>query len=172
MGQGEEGVTHFQLEKMWSRTNFKHFWRGGASHKNPNEFLSCQPAVIPGMESVSQDLLNMATEKQIGRYSYHRRCMADSTVIYKIHTSLCPSDLKALLPTHYITRCATRSSPSIPAHALKVPIYKNLLCWQRSFIPTAVKFWNGLPDNIFGQTFSIQSFQTWAHRHVAWLTLF
>ncbi len=52
---------------------------------------------------------------------HQRRQVAAATVLYKMHTILFPPDLKALLPQPYVVRRATRSSLSMPFHALAVP---------------------------------------------------
>ena len=45
---------------------------------------------------------------------HQRHRVAAATVLYKMHTCLCPPDLKAFLPQPYVVRRATRSSLSMP----------------------------------------------------------
>ena len=80
---------------------------------------------------------------------HHRRLVAAATVLYKMHTSQCPADLRGLLPPPFVRRRTTRSSVSMPEHALSLPGSKTY-CLDRSFIHTAVPLWNSLPDSIVG----------------------
>ena len=97
----------------------------------------------------------------------HRRQVAAVTVLFKMQTSHCPVDLSALLPPPYIRRRATRSSVSMPDHALSLPVARTR-CLDRSFIHSAVPLWNSLPDTVVGNitTAGIQSFKCWAHKYL------
>ena len=97
----------------------------------------------------------------------HRRQVAAVTVLFKMQTSHCPEDLSALLPPPYIRRRATRSSVSMPDHALSLPVARTR-CLDRSFIHTAVPLWNSLPDTVVGNitTAGIQSFKCRAHKYL------
>ena len=98
---------------------------------------------------------------------HHRRQVAAMTVLYKMHTSQCPSDLKMMLPQPYIIRRTTRSSTSMPSHALTEPKSRTHST-GRSFIHTAVTIWNSLPDNIVGviKENGAQSFKKRVHNHL------
>ncbi|CAJ1068980.1 uncharacterized protein LOC120488729 [Xyrichtys novacula] len=77
----------------------------------------------------------------------HRRTVAATTVLYKMHTSNCPVDLKALLPqAHTVGRITWRV---LPSHALKVPKSKTN-CLDRSFLHSAITTWNSLPPAVVG----------------------
>ena len=98
---------------------------------------------------------------------HQRRQVAAATVLYKMHTRLCPTDLKALLPHPYVVKRATRSSLSMPCHALTVPVSRTLST-GRTFIHNAVHVWNSLPDNVVGTISDngAQSFKRRVHKHL------
>ena len=98
----------------------------------------------------------------------HRRQVAAMTVLYKMHTSQCPSALKMMLPQPYIIRRTTRSSMSMPSHALTEPKSRTHSTGRRSFIRTAVTVWNSLPENIVGviNENGAQSFKKRVHKHL------
>ena len=77
----------------------------------------------------------------------HSRQVAAASALYKMHTSLCPADLKALLPPPYVRRRATRTSLCMPDHVLLVPA-ANTFCLDRRFIHTAASVWNCLIDAV------------------------
>ena len=52
----------------------------------------------------------------------HRRKVAATTLLYKIRTCHCPADLRAMLPPSYVMRRTTRTSLSMPNHALSLPV--------------------------------------------------
>ena len=97
----------------------------------------------------------------------HRRQVAATTVLYKMHTSQCPSDLKAMLPQPYTIRRATRASTSMPSHALSEPKSRTHST-GRSFIHAAVNVWNRLPENIVGviNNNGVQSFKKRVHQNL------
>ena len=78
---------------------------------------------------------------------HQRRQVAAVAVLYKMHTSKCPIDLRALLPQPFVVRRVTRFSLSMPCHALAVPVSRTVST-GRTFIHTAVHVWNSLPDNV------------------------
>ncbi|KAI8486969.1 hypothetical protein Bbelb_352290 [Branchiostoma belcheri] len=80
----------------------------------------------------------------------HRRQVAAVSLIYKMHMSTCPPDLKKMLPQPYTIRRTTRSSLSTGKHALTVPVSRPHAT-DRTFIHTAVDIWNSLPDNVVGR---------------------
>jgi len=98
---------------------------------------------------------------------HQRRQVAAATVLYKMHTSLCPPDLKALLPKPFLVRRATRSSLSMPCHALTVPVSRTIST-GRTFIHTAVRVWNSLPDKVVGDIYDngAPSFKSRVHKHL------
>ena len=98
---------------------------------------------------------------------HQRRQVAAATVLYKMHTSLCPPDLKALLPQPYVVRRATRSSVSMPCHALTIPSSRTVSS-GRTFIHAAVQVWNSLPDEVVGDIhdIGIQSFKSRVYKHL------
>ena len=97
----------------------------------------------------------------------HRRQVAATAVIYKMHTSLCPPDLKRMLPQPYVIRRATRTSLSMPSHALTEPVSRTYST-GRTFIHTAVQTWNSLPDSVVGEISDngFQSFKCRVHQHL------
>ncbi|XP_072015675.1 uncharacterized protein [Amphiura filiformis] len=101
---------------------------------------------------------------------HHRRQVAAASVLYKMHTSLCPLDLKALLPKHYVIRRAIRTSLSMPSHALTEPVSRTLST-GRTFVHVAVHVWNGLPDSVVGEItdYGAQSFMCRVHQHLSGL---
>ena len=98
---------------------------------------------------------------------HHRRKVAAATVIYKMHTTLCPIDLKGMLPPPYTLRRSTRSSLSMPSHALVKPTSRTHST-GRSFLHTGTTLWNSLPENIVGQIddTGVQSFKSRVHKHL------
>ena len=98
---------------------------------------------------------------------HHRRQVAGAVVLYKMQTSLCPEDLKKMVPPPYRIRRATRSSLSTPSHALQKPISRTYST-GRSFLHAAVTVWNNLPENIVGTISDngTQSFKSRVHKHL------
>ena len=77
----------------------------------------------------------------------HRWQIAALSVLYKMHTRHCPTDLYTLLPPPQKRIRVTRASTSMPDHALTVPDARtNSL--DRGFIHSTVSIWNSLPDAI------------------------
>ena len=104
---------------------------------------------------------------------YHRRRVAATIVLCKMHTSHCPADLKRLLPPPLLftppfqIRRMTRSSLSMPSHALE-EAKSRTQSTGRSFSHVAVKMWNSLPETIVSQINDkgAQSFKTRTHKHL------
>ena len=99
---------------------------------------------------------------------HQRRQVAAATVLYKMHTSSwCPPDLKTLLPKPFLVRKATRSSLSMPCHALAVPVSRTISA-GRTFIHTAARVWNGLSDKVVGDIYDngAPSFKSRVHKHI------
>ena len=80
---------------------------------------------------------------------HERRQVAAATVLYEMHTSVCPTDLRAPLPQPYVVRRASRSSLSMPCHALAVPV-STTVSTGRTFIHMAVHVWDSLPNDVVG----------------------
>ena len=97
----------------------------------------------------------------------HRRQVAAAVVMYKMHTSKCPVDLKRLLPPPYQIRRMTRSSLSMPSHALE-ELKSRTHSTGRSFTHAAVTIWNSLPENIVGviSDSGAQSFKSRTHKYL------
>ena len=137
-------------------------------------WANASPTILSQLDNIQKKALkiigvNEATARsQLNITSLlHRRQVAAATVLYKMHTTNCPQDLAALLPTPYVQRRATRSSVSMPVHALSLPTARTL-CLDRSFIHTAVPLWNSLPDDVVGNISEdgIQAFKCRVHRHL------
>ena len=79
----------------------------------------------------------------------HRQQVAAPTVLYRMHTSHWPADLRAMLPQRSVTRRVTRTNVSMPFHAQSILI-TNTNTLNRSFINTAVKVRNKLPEDVDG----------------------
>ncbi|XP_072020331.1 uncharacterized protein [Amphiura filiformis] len=96
---------------------------------------------------------------------HHRRQVAAASVLYKMHTSLCPPDLKALLPKPFVIRRASRLS--MPSHALTEPVSRTLSTGI-TFVHVAVHVWNGLPDSVVGEItgYGAQSIKSRVHQHL------
>ena len=94
----------------------------------------------------------------------HRREVAAVTVFYKVYTRHCPIDLYMLRPPPLKRKRVTRSSTSMPDHALTVPDARtNSL--DRSFVHSTVRIWNSLPDAVVGDlsVTGLNSFKGRAH---------
>ena len=95
----------------------------------------------------------------------HRRQVAAACVLYKMHARQCPKDLKEMLPPPLERRRVTRASTSTPDHAVSIPAAKTHQM-DRSFIHTASRVWNSLPDSVV-DTISctgLKSFKSRVHR--------
>ena len=85
----------------------------------------------------------------------------------EMQTSLCLADLRDMLPPPYKVKRATRSSLSMPSHALEEPTSRTHST-GRSFLHTAVSIWNSLPEDIVGLIGDrgAQSFKMRVHKHL------
>ena len=79
----------------------------------------------------------------------HRRQVAAASVLYKMQTQHCPQDLVDMLPPPMERRRVTRFSTSMPDHALTIP-HARTHSLDRSFIHSAVRVWNSLPEKVVG----------------------
>ena len=97
----------------------------------------------------------------------HRRQVAATTLLYKMHTCHCPADLRAMLPPSFVMRRTTRTCLSMPNHALSLPA-ASTTSLDRSFLHTAVRIWNNVPDNVVCdiQDSGIQAFKCHLHKHL------
>ena len=95
----------------------------------------------------------------------HRREVAATTVLYKMHTPSCPVDLKALLPPPHIPGRITRRT--LPSHALEIP-KSNTKCLDRSFLHSAIMTWNSLPPAVVGDItpMGIHTFKKRLNKHL------
>ena len=82
------------------------------------------------------------------------------SVLYKMHAKLCPKDLNEMLLLPLERRRVTRASTSTPDHAVSIPAAKTHQL-DRSFIHTASRIWNSLPDHVVG-TISYMGLQFYA----------
>ena len=96
----------------------------------------------------------------------HRRTIAATTVLYKMHTPSCPVDLKALLTQPYIPGRITRRV--LPSHALEFPGKSKTKCLDRSFLYSAITTWNSLPPAVVGDITSsnIHAFKKRLNKHL------
>ena len=94
----------------------------------------------------------------------HRRQVAAASVLYKMHAKLCPKDLNEMLPLPLERRRVTRASTSASHHAVSIPAAKTYQL-DRSFIHTASKVWNSLPDHVVGtiSQMGLESFKSRVH---------
>ena len=137
-------------------------------------WMSASPTTLGLLDSIQRKALRVigvdeheATSELNISTLHQRRQVAAATVLYKMHTSLCPTDLRSLLPQPYVVRRATRSSMSMPCHALAVPVSRTIST-GRTFIHAAVHVWNSLPDNIVGNITDdgVVSFKSRVYKHL------
>ena len=137
-------------------------------------WMSASPTTLGLLDSIQRKALRIiGTSEEEARSElnisslHQRRQVAAATVLYKMHTSTCPPDLKALLPQPFVVRRATRSSLSMPCHALTVPTSRTVST-GRTFIHTAVQVWNSLPDDVVGNISDngTPSFKIRVNRHL------
>ncbi|XP_060775509.1 uncharacterized protein LOC132885169 [Neoarius graeffei] len=96
----------------------------------------------------------------------HRRQVAATTVLFKMHTRHCPTDLRDMLPPPYPTRRTTCLCTAMPDHALDLPA-SNTRTLDRTFLHTAVRVWNSLPEHVVGPIDTgPQAFKCRVHRHL------
>ena len=95
----------------------------------------------------------------------HRRTVAATTVLYKMHTPNCPADLAALLPQPLTSVRITRRA--LPSHALETP-KSNTKCLDRSFLHSAIRTWNSLPPAVVGDISfnSVHAFKKRLNKHL------
>ena len=137
--------------------------------------MSASPTVLNQLDSIQQKALriigvNQATAcTQLAIPSLqHRRDVAAVTVLYKMHTSHCPRDLQELLPCPYTSGRTTLASSSMPNHALAMPHAKLTSTLDRTFLHSAIRIWNALPDTVVGKikSDSVQSFKQRVNKHM------
>ena len=97
----------------------------------------------------------------------HRRQVAAATVLYKMHNPYCPRDLQDMLPPPYVRRRTTRLCTAMPEHALSPP-GSNTRTLDRTFLHTAVRVWNSLPEHVVDSITDngLQAFKRRVHRHL------
>ena len=137
-------------------------------------WMNASQTILSQLDSIQRKALKIigvdeaiALEKLAITSLHHRRQVAAATVLYKMHTSHSPLDLRAMLPPPYDRRRVIRSSTSIPAHALSLPNAKTYTL-DRSFLHTAIRTWNNLPEAVVGNISDsgVQSFKIQVHKHL------
>ena len=81
---------------------------------------------------------------------HHRRQVAATTALYKMHTSLSPPDLTVRLPKPDVVRPAIRISLALTSHTL-TELVSRTYSTGRTFLHSAVQTCNGLPDSVVGE---------------------
>ena len=135
--------------------------------------MSASPTVLAQLDSIQRKALRIIGVDQVSITSLqHRREVAAATVLYKMHTSRCPTDLKALLPTPYTSRRTTRASTSMPDHALTMPTARTSTL-DRTFLHSATRLWNNLPDTVVGwiESDNVQSFKQRLNKYLMYFGL-
>ena len=138
-------------------------------------WMNASPTKLCQLDNIQKKVLNViwvdratsALLKLTIASLLHIRLVSAVTVLYKMQTCHCPVYLSALLHPPYIRRRTTRTSISMPDHALSLPAAKTH-CLDRSFIHTAVPLWNSLPDSVVGNFTEegIQTFNCCVHAHL------
>ena len=137
-------------------------------------WISASPTVLNQLDSIQQKALRITGVNQATTCTelaipslQHRREVAAVTVHYKMHGSHCPRDLQELLSCPYTSGRTTRASPSMPNHALAMPHAKTSTL-DRTFLHSAVRIWNALPDTVVGEikSDSVQSFRQRVNKHM------
>ena len=120
-------------------------------------WISASPTVLNQLDSIQLKALHITRVNQVTACTelaipslQHRREVAAVTVLYKMHTSHCPRDLQELLPCPYTSGRTTRASSSMANHALAMPHAKTSTL-DRTFLHSAVRIWNALPDTVVGK---------------------
>ncbi|CAJ1069817.1 hypothetical protein Bbelb_118400 [Xyrichtys novacula] len=117
-------------------------------------WMNASPTTLRQLDLIQKNaikIIRVDEDLALQQYSIsklgHRRTVAATTVLYKMHIPNCPVDLKALLPqAHTVGRITRRV---LPSHALKVPKLKTN-CLDRSFLHSAITTWNSLPPAVVG----------------------
>ena len=137
-------------------------------------WMSASPTTLGLLDSIQRKALRViGVDEEEARSKlnittlHQRRQVAAATVLYKMHTNICPIDLQALLPQPYTVRRVTRTSLSMPCHALAVPVSRTIST-GRTFIHAAVHVWNSLPDDVVGNITEngVASFKSRVHQHL------
>ena len=118
--------------------------------------MSATPTTLGLLDSIQRKALRVIgvdvneARIELDSSSLHQRPqVAAFAVLYKMHTSKCPIDLRAQVPQAFVVRRATRSSMSMPCHALAVPVSRTVSIGRTS-IHTVFHEWNSLPDIVVG----------------------
>jgi len=137
-------------------------------------WINASPTILSQLDNIQRKALKIIGVDEISASTnmaipslHHRRLVAASTVLYKMQTNHSPTDLQAMLPPPYDRRRDTRCNTSIPTHALTMP-YAKTCTLDRSFIHTAVRVWNSLPDAVVGhiKDSGLQAFKCRVHRYL------
>ena len=89
----------------------------------------------------------------------HRRKVASSTLMYKMHTPSCPDKLKELRPPAQTRRRTTRLNAVIRQHTLQTK-RKRTQSFDKTFTNSGVSLWNDLPSDVVGVIDSSDSSQS------------
>ena len=139
-------------------------------------WISASPTVLGQLESIQRKALKIigvdkvTACKELAITCLQHRCDVDAaTMLYKMHTNHCPTDLQALLPNVYIIHVAHRNTRAsactcMPHHTLAMPKARTSTP-DRNFIHSATRIWNNLPDAVVGKikSDSVQSFKCQVH---------
>ena len=121
-------------------------------------WMSASPTVLNQLDSIQQKALRIIGVDQVTACrelaitSLHfRREVAAVSVHYKMHTSHCPRDLQAVLPNPvHIPQNNSMPAHAMPDHAVATPPAKTSTL-DRTFLHSAIRIWNSLPDTVVGQ---------------------
>ena len=119
-------------------------WLGAApTHLNKLDAVQSRAIKIIGIsEKAAANDFNIQSLR-------HRRNVAASTLMYKMHTPACPEKLKELCPPAQTRRRNTRLNSLIQQHAVETKRTKTL-SFDRTFTVSGALLWNDLPSNVVG----------------------
>ena len=107
-----------------------------------DEHLNNNTSILDRIQQKALQIIGLDSGEACANFnipSLHHRCrVAAAIVLYRMHTSHCPADLKRLLPPPFQTRKMTCSSLSIPSYALEGPKSRTQST-GRSFTHVAIK---------------------------------
>ena len=129
-------------------------WLGAApTHLNKLDAIQSRAIKIIGIteEAAANDFNIQSLE--------HRRKVASSTLMYKMHTPSCPDKLKELRPPAQTRRRTTRLNSVIQQHALQTKRTRTQ-SFDRTFTNSGVSLWNDLPSDVVGVIDSSDSSQS------------
>ena len=119
-------------------------WMGAApSHLSKLDSVQSRAIKIIGVdkETAAQELNIYPLQ--------HRRDVAASTLMYKMHTPSCPDKLKELRPPERSRRRNTRLNSVLHQHAVETRRTRTL-SFDRTFTVSGASLWNELPTSVVG----------------------